>query len=218
MKNATLMSTLIMLITSIISHYASAADVVNEKNGRRITAECIEKNESSCIRYQFFLNAEDSKIPLSVFTLKPLDGEATFLLREKIKKFKYFPVTKFAYANEHFNYTAVAGYGGLLGVPLVLGAAPIIQFGVALSAGGAMFIGILALPTAADLVSMPARAVIRKMKIKKANRDEAFAVSMLSALIDENSNEVVSLKNKKFKILLNAFTSGPENLAGFRGR
>lgn len=204
---------LLALMTSIS---ASASDIVNKKNGERISAECVLKDEKAvCIEYSIKHHSGTQAVEIVKYRLSQAsNSDEVFLKREQVQ-FKYLPLTKKVYQNDEIRY-AMGVLAGGAGVITWLGLwadgesdghepppadvcylcpDPSFYWGAVVAAG------ILALPTISDVTSMPVRALIHGVEVWKANRDETLALNMLGVLADENASSL-QIRDNRFNSLI----------------
>jgi hypothetical protein len=72
--------------------------------------------------------------------------------------------------------------------------------------GGGLIVLPFLTPVAIDVASLPIRAMVKGLKVRRAAKNEILALTMLGNLIN-NQNELYELKNKKFKSLIETLKS-----------
>lgn len=210
----------LFLFTVFNLQYARAGSIINKNQSKELYTNCIQSDDSGkCSQYEIIFrnlkNGEEKTI--SKYSVKVVsDPDEIFLLKDKIKKFKPFPLSHevFAYGQDritfqsiqdaHYEYTDGLG-GMILGsgcITIIVGA--VIGAEVVMLVGAGTFLAapaLIFLVPVADIVSMPVRALVRKLKLRNITKNEALAFNALNVMISEESD--LTLSNAKFNKLMN---------------
>lgn len=195
--------TIALMILSSISTYAGT--VTNSKNNKELVLECSKMSEDKCIMFNIILKNYDNstgEILAKVSNHSIPRSADQIVLREKIKDLEYFPLSKKAYEGDGIvpNFGLGVVGAGLGFVVLSSVEATLTPLGWGVAAAGLV---IIASPVIADTVSLPVRAIIKKVKIRRANQFEEYAFKALHSLLTENEN--LEVNNARFNKMVKAF-------------